>query len=153
MESDRKRCLDAGCDDYSCKPINREKLVQTVVRHATESQVTNTLQESAKPMNTNQSPLVSEFAGDPDMAELVEDYVMHLPERAAAISAACASEKLDDLRTLAHQVKGSAGGYGFTPITEQAAQVEALLHSNAELEEIRKQVDALIDLCNRASAY
>ncbi len=153
MESDRKRCLDAGCDDYTCKPIDREKLVETVVKHATESQTTNANDTTEKQEAALKSPLVSDFAGDPDMAELVEDYVMNLPQRAAAISSACASEQLDVLRSLAHQVKGSAGGYGFGPITEQAAQVEALLYQEAELEEIRKQVDALVDLCNRASAY
>ena len=153
MESDRKRCLDAGCDDYTCKPINREKLVQIIVKHATESPVANAADAPQKPDLASKSPLVSDFAGDPDMAELVEDYVMNLPQRAAAISSACASEQLDVLRTLAHQVKGSAGGYGFGPITEQAAQVEALLHQEAQLEEIRKQVDALVDQCNRASAY
>ncbi|MFG0249187.1 MAG: ATP-binding protein [Phycisphaeraceae bacterium JB051] len=154
MESDRKRCLDAGCDDYTCKPINREKLVQIVVEHATASHAATPAADAAEPSQAREtSPLVSDFAGDPDMAELIEDYVSHLPERAAAISEAIATEQMDVLRTLAHQVKGSAGGYGFGPITEQAAQVEALLHQEAQLQDIRKQVDALIELCNRASAY
>ena len=132
MESDRKRCLDAGCDDYTCKPINREKLVQIIVKHATESPVANAADAPQKPDLASKSPLVSDFAGDPDMAELVEDYVMNLPQRAAAISSACASEQLDVLRTLAHQVKGSAGGYGFGPITEQAAEVvEQILRNNS----------------------
>jgi len=32
LAEDRQKCLDAGCDDYSTKPIDRQKLL-TVVAH------------------------------------------------------------------------------------------------------------------------
>jgi signal transduction histidine kinase/CheY-like chemotaxis protein len=34
MATDRQECLDAGCDDYATKPIDRERLVQLVAKHA-----------------------------------------------------------------------------------------------------------------------
>ncbi|MHB8974961.1 MAG: response regulator, partial [Pirellulaceae bacterium] len=34
MTEDRQKCLDAGCDDYLSKPINRESLVAAISRHA-----------------------------------------------------------------------------------------------------------------------
>lgn len=34
MSEDRHRCLDAGCDDYTTKPINKAELLALLARHA-----------------------------------------------------------------------------------------------------------------------
>jgi len=34
MTEDRQKCLDAGCDDYTSKPIDRARLLAIVATHA-----------------------------------------------------------------------------------------------------------------------
>jgi len=33
MESDRQRCIDAGCDDHIAKPVRREVLIRSILDH------------------------------------------------------------------------------------------------------------------------
>jgi CheY-like chemotaxis protein len=34
MKDDRDRCLKAGCNDYTAKPIDRERLIALVAKYA-----------------------------------------------------------------------------------------------------------------------
>ncbi len=95
--------------------------------------------------------LISELADDPDMAELVAEYLSELPARVQALEQACAEEDLDTLTRLAHQLKGSAGGYGFPTITEAAREAEALAKVGKAVPQLTASVETLTNLCRRAA--
>lgn len=102
-------------------------------------------------------PLVSEFADDPDMKELIETFVAELPARVAAMRQAWESGHMDLLRRLAHQLHGAAGGYGFAPIGDVAARIEICVRQRsggagdpATHERLRQELDTLAGLCARA---
>ena len=97
-------------------------------------------------------PLVSEFACDEDMVELVEMFVQELPLRIASIEEAMALRDLDSLARLVHQLKGAAGGYGFPSITEAATQLEDTAQAADDLEKLTSETKDLVALCARARA-
>src|SRR6516164_4111740 len=62
----------------------------------------------------------STYESDPDMLEIVREFASELPARIAKLEAHLAAGELRELQTLAHQLKGAGGGYGFPQIIERA---------------------------------
>lgn len=111
-------------------------------------------QPASNPNESQAAPLVSTLASDPDMVELVEFFLEEIDDRIDVIQAASQADDMVGLRTVAHQLKGAAGGYGFDPISQTAGELEHLIDANEAAkvtEEIQQRVDELIGLCKRAS--
>ena len=102
-------------------------------------------------MAEDSGPIYSSYANDEDMAELISMFVQELPQRVTAIEAASRAGDLDQLKTLAHQLKGSAGSYGFQSITDVAGQLERDLKSSSPPATIESGTKALIALLRRAT--
>jgi len=101
-------------------------------------------------MAPNEPPLVSELAEDPEVSDLVEVFVSGLAARLMALERALESGEHDQLARLAHQLKGSAGAYGFPVITEAARSLEDGAKSAAQAEVIKNRFESLAGLCRRA---
>lgn len=98
-------------------------------------------------------PLLSEFQGDADMAELIEFFVDELKDRVSTIESAWQTGDERRLREMAHQLKGAASSYGYPDITHSAAELEGeLLAEQAELSSVAEKVEDLVSLCRRAAA-
>lgn len=99
----------------------------------------------------------SRFADDPDMQPIVEMFVDEMPERIASLRSAWEASEIERLRRLAHQLKGSGGGYGFPALGDAAGRLEAAIQqlagggSLASLERLRQEFDELVGLCQRVS--
>jgi histidine phosphotransfer protein HptB len=96
--------------------------------------------------------LYSVLADDPDLAEIVALFVQEMPERIARLLDRFRESDREGLRRVAHQLKGAAGSYGFTPISPAAARLEDGIVQSRSEEEIRQALDELIDLCRRTRA-
>ncbi len=126
MADDRTKCLAAGCDDYATKPVDSIGLLHMLARFL-GCPATGPEEEIAAATPTRTSSvdgIQSQFADDPDMAEIIEEFVARLPDTIAAMAESLERSCHDDLRRLAHQLKGAGGGYGYPLLTERARKLE-----------------------------
>jgi HPt (histidine-containing phosphotransfer) domain-containing protein len=95
----------------------------------------------------------SAYASDPDMKEMLEEFVALLPERANELSSLLRGGDLEQLRRAVHQLKGAGGGYGFPQITEAAAAAEQRIKAKEALESVAAGVESLLGLIRSVQGY
>ncbi len=64
------------------------------------------------------------LADDPELRDIVEEFVETLDRRIDEIRQAYAQLDWAALRTLAHRLKGAGGSYGYPPLSSLAAEME-----------------------------
>ncbi len=90
----------------------------------------------------------SQFAADPEYRELLEMFDEALPERRRCLTDAFRAGNIPELQTLAHQLKGAGGGFGFPGLTDHAAVLEAACKT-AEPDRIAEALDLTLAFMQR----
>ena len=85
---------------------------------------------------------------DPDFREIVEEFVERLGERLQAMKRAASEGKAEQLRELAHWLKGAGGTAGFGALTEAARGLEEAAKT-ADRADMRRRVAEIASLAAR----
>ncbi len=157
LGGDREKCIAAGCDDFAVKPIDQEQFFRTIRRFLHErpdqahASSAPSLPSSSAGMNMtgNTDSILSKLMAKPATAKLVEKFLAGLGQRVTALHEALDAHDLPQLKILAHQLKGAAGGYGFPSLTEAAKNLEHAAANNADLKELAQAFRAISDLCTQ----
>jgi HPt (histidine-containing phosphotransfer) domain-containing protein len=115
----RKECLAHGMDDYLGKPLRRAGLLEKVDAWLDHGSAPR---ESTDPALDAGSPVV---LIDPDLADLVPEFLESCRAEAARLTAALEADDLQALQRTGHNLKGSGSGYGFDRISEIGGMMES----------------------------
>ncbi len=125
---DRARSAEVGCNGHLVKPLRKAELFQAIADHSGSASI--------------------DVFVDPDIADLVPDFLANRAKDVEILRAALEGGELDEVRRLGHNMKGTGRGYGFDRITEIGAAIEEA--AKGGLSEVAlREVAALADFLDR----
>ena len=155
MPQDRRRCLDAGMDDYLSKPVRPDALIECVERcggAASAAEIDASVDDSsaaATPPPTNDSGVVDwsfaleQAANDEELLEeVVELYQQESPKHVAELETAIGEGDAKTAERAAHTLKSTSRYVGAHRVSDLAAAIEKEAASH-RLDEAGRQAAAL----------
>jgi PAS domain S-box-containing protein len=132
MKGDADRCLAAGCTHYVSKPIDADELLTALAavhpggRSMDRPSDASVSRSTDRPAPGDGRPIRSTLpTDDPELAEIVADFVARLRERLPEFEAAAESGDTAELARLGHWLAGAGGMAGFPALTEVGRAIEA----------------------------
>jgi two-component system, sensor histidine kinase and response regulator len=160
MSHDRARCIKAGCTDYVPKAIDRDLLLSTVARHLRKPTVLPAMGIAGEPApdpsaegRTAATQLRSTLLNDVDMAQFVPAFIADLPALVGRLQRLLEEQNLGEVRQVLHQLKGTAGLYGFMPLTDAAERLEHTAIDTKTADMLAAEVKSLVNLIRRVEGY
>jgi signal transduction histidine kinase/CheY-like chemotaxis protein len=148
-EEDRKRCLEAGMDDYVGKPIRVEQIQGLIERWGAKvAAASSTPAASAGAETLVDEGRLAEIramadGGDTDLLrEMVDVYLEDLPTLLGAMAAALRETDPKGLLRATHKLKGASANLGVLSVADPCRRIEDLVHEG-RLEDVRPLVDKM----------
>jgi response regulator RpfG family c-di-GMP phosphodiesterase len=150
MAEDRDKCLASGCNAYLSKPVEEETLLAAVNHYLgnDRSPVPNEIVANNQP-----DRIKSTLASDPRMMEIIPIFVDRLPAKVRRMLELLERHDLVALQKVVHELVGTAGGYGFSPVSPPARRAEQSLKAGNPLEPIAADIKALVEIIRRIEGY
>jgi PAS domain S-box-containing protein len=145
LAGDRERCIDAGMDGYTSKPINADELFAAIRELAGNQPETILPPACADGDPVDWDAALKTVRGDQRLLTMiVETALGEIPELLAAVRGAVTGGDPQSLRRAAHTIKGSVRYFGANRMTELAARLESLAEKE-NLHAARETLPALGD--------
>ena len=116
----REKCLESGCTGYLAKPVRKQALLDAVAAALPGAQ--EGAEDGAVPRRQEPEPLYVEI--DPELADLVPNFLANCRRDAVRIQEALAAGDWVLAARLGHSMKGSAPSYGFEEISRFGKEIE-----------------------------
>lgn len=150
MKGYEQELLSAGCNGYLTKPVDIDNLLGTLARFLEGVSMQGFIPAPSHAVRslTSNASIASRFAQHPRLGIVARKFARQLPERVQGIEHALRSEDLEQLASLAHWLKGTAGTIGFDVLSQAAQRLEAFVKAG----DLEHMVDVVHELKSLADS-
>lgn len=158
MEEARIKCFEAGCSEYTSKPIEKTAFLSICRRWLDQNG-----QQAFEQADLLSTPIIiveepqpqpnaiwSELADNHEFAPVIDSFLQSLTAKIDKLDEYMSEARFAELTILAQQLKGSGGGYGFQEITNAAVKVEDLAQNHGDEDSLYEAVQQLQEICQLA---
>ena len=157
MRGFEQEVIGVGCTAYLTKPVDIDALLATVAsiigghqESALPALPPVSAKSAARPAGGS-SPIASRLAGKPRMHGVIGRFVERMGKQLPLFEAALQAGRHEELRELAHWLKGAGGTVGFDDFTEPAADLEDAARA-ADTDACSRHVATIVNLAQRIVA-
>ncbi|MDZ4785741.1 MAG: response regulator [bacterium] len=174
MESEVKKCLNAGCDLVLGKPYNWNKLFTHLKEHiGAKGENTSVIKLAPTPEHSlgkikieledktqknqnfdfkknaslNDKPILSEMYNEnPDFQPLIIEFLEGLQKYINSVEESCATKNWAELKAVSHDISGVAGMYGYSECSEisKKLRIACMQKEEGQIDTLSKELVANI---------
>jgi two-component system sensor histidine kinase/response regulator len=148
MKGDREKCMEAGMDDYLCKPINPQELSDIIEKWIVKSDSFQQKEYTDEDVNSkkkilDKKGLLDRLMGDENLAsKILNEFVNDVPNKLMALKEALNNGDASSVQNHAHNLKGASANVGAIALQEAAKEIEVAV-GNGSMEQTAAVISKL----------
>ncbi|CAH6999781.1 Phosphorelay protein LuxU [Vibrio chagasii] len=130
VKGENDKCFEIGMDDFLSKPTKLKVIGDTINKHLMKgTPAVSQLAANDTSVEPSLTPIdiqnLMELFGDQDLIEqIIKDFIQSHCSDLPLLLTACESESLDEIKQVAHKMKGAAKMVGSAEMADQLQQLE-----------------------------